>query len=295
MTPMDALRWLHGLLFAVPMFVTAWLYMVLIFPPLSLLLLFRPTRFYFHIVRYALFDIWKYFAALGLEWFAMTKIRVTLDDKTELSNESTLFISNHPTHLDWHPIFCLSSRCGQNGRLRVLLKEQLHNVPLLGWAWQLGMYVFLSRRDREADVAWLSKSMQHWKDGGVPGSWLIFPEGTTVSPVCLAENQEFARERGLQVYQHVLHPRTAGFVSMLQQGRSHLDAVYDLTTVYQYFSKGERPNELSYLKGRFPPAIHMHVKRFAVQDLPTDDDELAEWCKERKPGRCSCLPACMLG
>eukprot|EP00045_Choanoeca_perplexa_P013843 m.158779 g.158779 ORF g.158779 m.158779 type:complete len:370 (+) comp16476_c0_seq1:152-1261(+) len=281
MTLVDAARWLHGLLYAFPLLVAAWAYMVFIFPPLSLLLVFKPTRYYFHFIRSLVFDVWKYLAALSLEWFTLTKIRITLDDKTKLSNESTLFISNHPTHLDWHPMLCLSSRCNQNRKLRMVIKDELRMVPVGGWAWQLGMYIFLNRNDKEKDVAWLAKCMQHWKDSGMAASWVVFPEGTAVSPACVAKSQEYARKQGLQVYDYVLHPRTAGFISMLQHGRSHLDAVYDITMAYQYFAKGERPNEMSYLKGRFPPVVHMHVKRYAIDELPTDDEELAAWCKER--------------
>eukprot|EP00730_Choanoeca_flexa_P010759 TRINITY_DN20949_c0_g1_i1.p1 TRINITY_DN20949_c0_g1~~TRINITY_DN20949_c0_g1_i1.p1 ORF type:complete len:375 (+),score=71.90 TRINITY_DN20949_c0_g1_i1:175-1299(+) len=281
MQAIDLLRHVHGFVYALPAAFLAWVYCIFVFPPLAVLLIFKPTRWYYHYIKEKIIGFWMHFAALSLEWFAMTTISITFDDKTELARESALLISNHPTHLDWHPIFCLLARCGKTSTLRIILKDQLRKLPIAGWAWQLAMYIFLTRRDKERDVSWLKQCLKHWKQSGMQGSWLIFPDGTDMSKSNVEKSQAFARERGWPVYHNVLHPRTAGFVSMLQQGRDKLDAVYDITMAFQYFAKDERPREASYLKGRFPPVVHMHVKRYPIQDLPVSDEDLTAWCRER--------------
>jgi 1-acyl-sn-glycerol-3-phosphate acyltransferase len=234
----DCVRWAHGVTYMLPATVAAWFMMVYVAGPLALLLLpWKATRRAFRPLFHLLLALWMSVACASLEWLANVRVRITTDEGTVLRPERSLMISNHPTHLDWHPIFCLGQRCGQAASTRVLLKEQLRKVPIYSWAWQAAQYVFLKRHDKEKDVAWIHTVLECWKKSGVPASWLLFPEGTDMSESNVERSQAFARERGLQVYHHIIHPRTAGFVSLVQQARSHLDAVYDITIAFQFFAK----------------------------------------------------------
>mmetsp|Transcript_45712 Transcript_45712/g.98979 ORF Transcript_45712/g.98979 Transcript_45712/m.98979 type:complete len:135 (+) Transcript_45712:487-891(+) len=60
---------------------------------------------------------------------------------------------------------------------------------------------------------------------------LLFPEGTDLSKSNLEKSHAFSKERGLARYDHVLHPRTKGFITCVRglQQQGHLDSVYDLT------------------------------------------------------------------
>ena len=56
-----------------------------------------------------------------------------------------------------------------------------------------------------------------------------------------------------------------------------LDTVDDVTIGYE----GNIPeNELSLLKGQIPKAIHFHVKRHPISDIPQTDAEVGEWLQE---------------
>jgi len=38
--------------------------------------------------------------------------------------------------------------------------------------------------------------------------------------------------------------------------------------------------ELDLLKGRFPKAVHFHVKRYYANELPKDDEKIGEWLQK---------------
>lgn len=162
------------------------------------------------------------------------------------------------------------------------MKDELRALPIFGWAFQGLMYVFLKRGQRGQDIEWIRRAMSYLERNGTAASLLIFPEGTDLSPRTLPASRDFARQNGLAVYRQVLHPRTAGFVEIMKAMRSQIDAVYDITMGHVSFAKDEKPQELSLLLGRFHPSTHMLVQRFDIKSMPTGDEELAQWCKDRK-------------
>jgi hypothetical protein len=48
----------------------------------------------------------------------------------------------------------------------------------------------------------------------------------------------------------VLHPRKLAFARAVSLSRNSLDAVFDLTMAYKDYAPGERPSEVSVLKGK---------------------------------------------
>lgn len=57
-----------------------------------------------------------------------------------------------------------------------------------------------------------------------------------------------------------------------------LDTVDDVTVAYE----GNIPEtELSLLKGHIPKAIHFHVQRYPISDIPQTDEQIGEWLQER--------------
>jgi hypothetical protein len=74
----------------------------------------------------------------------------------------------------------------------------------------------------------------------------------------------------------VLVPRTKGFVASVAGLRRHATAIYDVTIGYE---RGV-PTLWQYIKG-FAPRAHLHVRRFPIADLPTDDAGLATWLQQR--------------
>jgi hypothetical protein len=107
--------------------------------------------------------------------------------------------------------------------------------------------------------------------------WLVsFAEGTRITETKLAKSQEFARTKGLRPTRNVQIPRTKGFVATIHGMRSHLDAVYDMTIGYP----DGVPTLWQFIKG-YATCVHLHVRRFAIQSLPEEDDLLADWIIRR--------------
>lgn len=163
------------------------------------------------------------------------------------------------------------------------MKEQLKGVPIFGWAFQMLMYVFLKRGDRAQDISWIRRVMSYLARSGTRASLLLFPEGTDWSPRTLADSIAWAQKNGKRAYQHVLHPRVGGFVETLRAMRSQMDAVYDVTLAFVYnCNDNDKPRESSLLTGRYPPQIHMFLRRTPIADVPMDETGLEKWCRERE-------------
>lgn len=88
---------------------------------------------------------------------------------------------------------------------------------------------------------------------------------------------------------HLLYPRTRGFITTVKHLRKapHVKAVYDLTIAYQHRNKfHEAPNmwetlSMSGLSSERGYKFHVHARRFPLEELPHEDDELAKWLEER--------------
>ena len=89
----------------------------------------------------------------------------------------------------------------------------------------------------------------------------------------------YADENGLPRYQYCIHPRTTGFVYVMNALRSGgLDAVYDVTIGYPDVLP---KTEVEIAKGIMPREVHFHIKSYDDRDLPRDDEQLGQWCKDR--------------
>ena len=56
-----------------------------------------------------------------------------------------------------------------------------------------------------------------------------------------------------------------------------IDNVDDVTIGYE----GDFPvTEVDFLKGCFPKIVHFHVKRYNINDLPQEDEQIGEWLEK---------------
>ncbi|CAF1526821.1 unnamed protein product, partial [Adineta steineri] len=80
-------------------------------------------------------------------------------------------------------------------------------------------------------------------------------------------------------YDYCLHPRVTGFTYLLNTMRSNdmIDTVDDVTIGYE----GKFPiTEIDLLKGYFPKVVHFHIKRYNINDLPQEDEKIAQWLQK---------------
>jgi lysocardiolipin and lysophospholipid acyltransferase len=56
-----------------------------------------------------------------------------------------------------------------------------------------------------------------------------------------------------------------------------IDTVDDVTIGYE----GDIPvTEIDLLKGHFPKVVHFHVKRYNINDLPKEDEQIGQWLQK---------------
>ena len=112
-----------------------------------------------------------------------------------------------------------------------------------------------------------------------PCQLLLFPEGGDMTHKSKKRSDSYADENSLPHYQYCLHPRTTGFVYVMNALRSGgLDAVYDVTIGYP---DALPKTEVELAKGIMPQEVHFHIKSYDDKDLPHDDEHLGQWCKDR--------------
>jgi len=211
---------------------------------------------------------WLSFGGWLLENVGGVKLILTGD--SILPGDRVLILSNHRTRIDWMFLWCWAARFDLLSSYRVILKSSLRTFPWWGWGMSLCLFPFIHRgsNNRDADLTRIEHICQYLSELGVPNSLILFPEGTDLSQSNQKRDRDYALAKNLPIYHNVLHPRSGAFIASLTAMRPHLDAVVDLTIGYVDYTPGERPSELSLLKGRLPHEVHINMKRWDIKTTP---------------------------
>ncbi len=190
-------------------------------------------------------------------------------------DENALVLANHRTMADITTLFRLARRKGRLGDMKWYVKDVVKYVPGVGWGMVFLDCIFL-KRDWDHDRRSLERTFGKFKREDIDMWPISFVEGTRLRPDKLQRSQSYAAERGLPKLEHLLLPRTKGFVATVQGLGDHLDAVYDTTIGYE----GGYPSLWQWAKG-YVRRVHLHVRRFPRSELPQSDEELVEWLYAR--------------
>lgn len=140
-------------------------------------------------------------------------------------------------------------------------------------------YIFLSR-NWERDQKELVWKLNYLKATGEPYQYLMFPEGTDLTPSHKKQSDEFAKENNLPSFNYSLHPRYRGFTYAVKVLReSNLESIYDMTVGYPDIFA---PTELEIFRDcAIPREVHYHIKRYSLSEIPETDEELVGWLRKR--------------
>lgn len=251
--------------------------------PLKLLMSPRSfTRLYLYIADY----YWKFAV-----WFGeFVGIQFTLYGDNVPMRENAFVISNHRWGVDFIVYWMLAARKGRLGCLKLLAKDWLKFFPGFGWGGYLLDFVFL-KRDWLHDQNTIRDTFHRLKTRDLPFWLLSHVEGTRLTPAKLEESKKFAAERGLPIMEETLLPRVKGFVSVIQELRDMKTplVLYDTTLMYVDAVTGKTelpsghpvpgPSTFSLF---FRPSshIHLHVKRYTMDQLPLTNAGLEQWLIE---------------
>jgi len=189
--------------------------------------------------------------------------------------ENALVLPNHQEMTDIPVLFELARRAQRLGDMKWFVKDVVKFVPGVGWGMLFLDCVFVKRdwtRDRDSVRATFAKLVRD----RIP-MWLVtFTEGTRVRPSKLASSQRYAEREGLEPLRHLLLPRTKGFVAAVEGLREHADAIYDVTIGYV-----EGVPTLWQWACGYARQVHVHTRRFAMNELPQGAEELRTWLLDR--------------
>jgi 1-acyl-sn-glycerol-3-phosphate acyltransferase len=119
-----------------------------------------------------------------------------------------------------------------HGRIYIILKESLKNVPIFGWGAQFYNFIFLSRK-WETDKSRFQRHLSQLSDPKDPMWLLIFPEGTNLSETTRAKSKAWAEKQGISDMKHQLLPRKTGLQFCLQRLKESTNWLYDCTIAYE--------------------------------------------------------------
>jgi lysocardiolipin and lysophospholipid acyltransferase len=119
--------------------------------PMMMLILVHSKRVIGWRRKYVSYISGLYFdyAAALIYYLGGTKIYIYSKCDTEIlkKDKNALIICNHRSRVDWmFAGWSYGAYLKLNSNLRIILKESLRSIPVYGWAMQIMMYIFLSRK-----------------------------------------------------------------------------------------------------------------------------------------------------
>ncbi|THZ20242.1 acyltransferase-domain-containing protein [Aureobasidium pullulans] len=233
------------------------------------------------------------------QWWAPTAVRVTGDEsmKDQLYQmedgslrcnfpHRIVMMANHQLYTDWLYLWWIAYTNKMHGRIYIILKESLKNVPIFGWGAQFYNFIFLSRK-WETDKSRFQRHLSQLSDPKDPMWLLIFPEGTNLSETTRAKSKAWADKQGISDMKHQLLPRTTGLQFCLQRLKESTNWLYDCTIAYEGVPEGQFGQDIftlrsSFFEGRPPKSVNMYWRRYKITEIPIDNDEaFGRWLKNR--------------
>lgn len=216
---------------------------------------------------------WWGWCVSGVEFFHGTHLVVTGDDIP--SQDNAIVIMNHQSMTDILVLLAFAKSKGRLGDLKWFVKDVLKYVPGVGWGMLFLDCLFI-RRNWTEDKEYIHNIFDKFIRHSIP-IWLIsFVEGTRLRPSKLNRSQSYARDHGFVPLKHVLLPRTKGFVASARALRGHIQAIYDMTAGYV----DGIPTLWQWICGDVTE-VHLHIRRFEIQSLPQEEEELSRWLFKR--------------
>lgn len=250
----------------------------------------------YHVTSRALacFYWWIVWVLTGLNGVRL----VMSGDGVRRGDKGALVICNHLSDMDWLPLLAIACEAREARFVRFAMKDALKWIPLFGWGFWVARFP-LFKRSWEKDRVRIQADAAFHREKRLP-LWLVsFLEGTRLTAPKLEASQAFAKKRDLPRLEHVMVPRTKGFVCQAKNMQpGFLDCIYDVTLAYGpgiYAPSPEaarrappsaaaaygKPTLLALMSGTLRDShaeIHVHVRRVAAPDVPSAGMALEAFC-----------------
>ncbi|CAF0743582.1 unnamed protein product [Brachionus calyciflorus] len=235
----------------------------------------RPfnKHLYKRIIYYLSYSLYSAFPCLT-HWWSRTKVTYYAKDEDfkMFGKENCFCVLNHKYDVDWNFGLVICQQINLLGGSKVVLKDSLKYIPILGWSWAFGEYIFLKRvwdKDHKILVEDMKNILDYPKD--LPYSISIFCEGTRYTKEKYEESAKIAKEKGVPVLKHHLLPRSKGFNLMASQIKGKIDYLYDITLAIDDV-EGHSPTFLD-IKDGIPLDVQIFIRRIPMSLVPAEDEK----------------------
>lgn len=199
--------------------------------------------------------------------------------------DKLIMMANHQILVDWIYVWFLAYLSKAHGSLKIMLKHSLSLIPIYGTGMKFFEFIFLKRR-LEHDKDTVIKNLERAKKRDNPMWLVLFPEGTVISDDTRARSKAFAQKFNMDDYKFALLPRTTGLLLCKDVLGDKVQWLYDLTIGYPDIPAGENPEDVMTMKRIFcdrngPHKIHIHVRRYRIDTLPSDPVQFTQWLFDR--------------
>lgn len=197
----------------------------------------------------------------------------------------SVLISNHQIYCDWIYLWWLAYTAECHPGICIMLKDTLGKIPLFGWIMHCFEFMFITRSWENDEKVMKKRTAEMNKNRNDPLWLLMFPEGTVYNRETHDRTLKYADKANIPknlIPEHMLLPRYKGLQTILTGLHSSVKVLYDITMVYAPVSPTGEPAETYYslvktfFKSEGAPLVQMHIREFAVKDIPYQDDQAFE-------------------
>ena len=188
-----------------------------------------------------------------------------------------IVVANHQYEGDWWFMLMVARFLGLHGNVKIIVREGLKRIPLLGWLLTLVEYPFISSSWSHSRTN-LFQLLRSFTADNFPVLLFQFPEGDRIDAKVRQQSLTFAQKERRPQLLHVLLPRTTGFNSCIEALRTSHPFVYDMTIAFPGYS-GQAPSAvdsslldtfLRFCNGEGPRDVHVRLKRYPLEEVLAD-------------------------
>lgn len=214
-------------------------------------------------------------------------LEVTIEGSIPDKSENAVMICNHQTDMDWIIADYVALSQGMVGDMRFVFKDILKYFPIMGYLWAAHGGIFVTR-DGSYNMKNMKNILQDLLRKNIPLYLVIFPEGTRFNPKKLSyleKSRSYASNNGLEPLDEVLTPRAKAFHCAVTSMDKNLDAVYDITIVYEDEEDGKKrqaaPSTIAVLSGMCS-RVHVKFERIPASEVDMQSvDSTFKWLYQR--------------
>lgn len=144
--------------------------------------------------------------------------------------------------------------------------------------------------DQKPLASYLTRLVKVYSES--PMMLVIFPEGTLVSRETRPFSERYAKKMEIDDLKNVLLPRSTGLRFCLDKLQSGVEYVYDFTIGYEgippppedAYGQDFFTLRSVYFLGQSPVRVHLHLRRFALRDMPLKEEDgpaFDKWLRDR--------------